>query len=298
MASDNTFLAAALAAAEHGWHVFPVRPGDKRPAVSDWENRATVDPARIERCWTSGPYNIGIACGPSGLAVVDLDTPKPGNDTPPERWRVDGVHDGADVFALVCERDGAGDWPVDTYTVDTPRGGTHLYYAHPDAEPLLRNTSGDAGNGLGWLIDTRAHGGYVLGAGSVVNGRPYAVAHDTGVMPLPGWLAARLAPAPLPAQEPVTVSLGTGRRAAYLEAAIARNVDAVRTATAGGRNRTLYIAAIALGQLVAGRELSVYDAGGALRAAALAAGLTRAETDRAIRSGFRAGANRPRSVTA
>ena len=49
---------------------------------------------------------------------------------------------------------------------------------------------GVVGNGLGWLIDTRAHGGYVLGAGSIVNGRPYAALLDTYVAALPGWLAA------------------------------------------------------------------------------------------------------------
>ncbi|MEJ8643609.1 bifunctional DNA primase/polymerase [Streptomyces sp. MS1.HAVA.3] len=34
-----------------GMHVFPLRPNDKRPAVDRWEQRATLDPDRIRRCW-------------------------------------------------------------------------------------------------------------------------------------------------------------------------------------------------------------------------------------------------------
>ncbi len=64
-----------------------------------------------------------------------------------------------------------------TYTVGTGSSGTHLYYRHPPIGPELRNTTGERG-GLGWKVDTRAHGGYVVAAGSTVAGRPYAVALD------------------------------------------------------------------------------------------------------------------------
>ena len=77
MTKPNPLLSAALDYAARGWHVFPLRPGQKRPALqSDWEGRATTDPDRIRGCWEHDDYNIGIACGPSGLVVVDLDTPK------------------------------------------------------------------------------------------------------------------------------------------------------------------------------------------------------------------------------
>ncbi|WOT34269.1 bifunctional DNA primase/polymerase [Streptomyces coeruleorubidus] len=75
-------LTAALDAASRGWHVFPLIPGAKRPAIRDWETRATTDRERISRCWTHAAYNVGIATGPSGLIVVDLDTPKGPDDTP------------------------------------------------------------------------------------------------------------------------------------------------------------------------------------------------------------------------
>ena len=85
-------LNAARWCADRGWHVFPLRPGDKRPAFpghkaedctgtdlrcrgghQGWEPRATTDPGRIGRAWARTPYNIGLACGPSGLLVIDLD---------------------------------------------------------------------------------------------------------------------------------------------------------------------------------------------------------------------------------
>ena len=80
---DNPLLGWALYLAAMGWHVFPLAPMTKRqPAVKDWENRATTDPDRIRRCWAADRWNIGIATGPSGLVVVDLDMPKDGDTGP------------------------------------------------------------------------------------------------------------------------------------------------------------------------------------------------------------------------
>nr|WP_328853386.1 bifunctional DNA primase/polymerase [Micromonospora globbae] len=279
----SDLLAAALAHAERGWHIFPLRPDDKRPAVRDWQARATTDPARVRRCWSAGPYGIGVACGPSALVVVDLDTPK----SPAE-----GGRDGLAVLADLAANHGARIAP--TYTVTTGRGGTHLYYRHPATGPALRNTAGT----LGPMVDTRAHGGYVVAAGSTVAGRPYTVDLDTDPAPLPAWLAALLTPAPLPPQRPVVVDLGTGRRAAYLDAAIRRQVAEVTGAAPGGRNHALYRSAVALGQLVAGGALAEDDATAVLTDAAHTAGLRPVETARTIASGLRAGARRPRTVAA
>jgi hypothetical protein len=111
----RVLLAAALAYAERGWHVFPLRPGSKQPALHGgdrcprtglcrdghlgWEQRATTDPARIHTCWTHGPaWNLAIACGPSDLVVIDLDAPK-GAVLPPPEWVGQGIRDGKGVFA-------------------------------------------------------------------------------------------------------------------------------------------------------------------------------------------------------
>jgi hypothetical protein len=266
--------AAALDAAARGWHVFPVRPGDKRPAYPDhtedrcngtdprcrnghqgWEPRATTDPGRIRRAWSSAAYNVGIATGPSGLVVIDLDVPKPGEE-PPGRWAVPGVTDGADALAVLCEEHGEP-MPFETFMVRTRRGGMHLYFEAP-AGTVLRNTRGETGGGLGWMIDTRAHGGFVVGAGSFVDlpdgtGR-YEVIYDRPPAPLPAWLASLLNPAhrrPVPVGC-VPAPAGTVTDLpSYAETALRAEVERVVTSPDHGHNWALNKAAFNLGRRVA-----------------------------------------------
>ncbi|WP_406316567.1 bifunctional DNA primase/polymerase [Streptomyces sp. NBC_00118] len=290
-------LPAALDAAARGWHVFPLIPGGKRPAISDWGSRATTDRERITRCWTRAPHNVGVATGPSGLVVIDLDKPKHPDDKPPANWAEHGVTEGSDVLALLCERHGQP-LPVDTYTVRTWSGGTHLYFTAPEGEPL-RNTAGDSPRGLGWKVDIRAVGGLVVGAGSTFSGRVYETVHSAPVAPLPGWLAELLRPAPLPPQKPITVALAAhDRRTAFVRSAVNGEVARVTGSGPGQHNNALYIASVALGQLVAGGELDEHDVNEWLLAAALSVGQGEGEARRTIASGLRAGANRPRRVAA
>jgi hypothetical protein len=181
--------------------------------------------------------------------------------------------------------------------VRTWSGGTHLYFTAPEGEPL-RNTSGDKGNELGWKIDTRAHGGYVVAPGSTFADHPNETVRDAPVAPLPGWLAELLRPAPLPPQTPITVALTTDRRGKWLRAAVNGELERVSRAVEGERNKTLYIAAVALGQLVAGGELGEAEVTEWLCAAALNIGQGEREARRTIASGLRAGAHRPRTVAA
>ncbi len=294
----NTALTAALTAARRGWHVFPLIPNDKRPAIDRWEARATTDETRIVRCWSAGPYGVGIACGPSRLVVVDLDQPKP-RQTPPSTWQRPGITCGADVLAAVCD-DAGHAYPADTHTVITGRGGEHLYFAAPDGV-ALRNTQGERG-GLGWLIDTRGAGGYVVAAGSTAAGRRYRTAHDITPAPLPQWLTHALTPKPIPAAPAAPLQLATARRSAYLAAAIRAEMRRVTSAPEGDRNRALYIAATALGQLAAGGALTDADVRAVLLDAAAsqitAGAYTAREADKTIASGLKAGAKRPRTVAA
>lgn len=281
-------LALALGYAARGWRVFPVSVGRKKPpAVKDWENRATTDPERITRAWTTALYNVGIACGPSKLVVIDLDMPKPG-ETPPAAYRQPGVNGGADVLAMLCE---ALDQPFPaTYAVRTASGGLHLYFTAPAGVPL-HNTA----KRLGWLIDTRASGGYAVAAGSIVNGRPYEVICECDPEPLPAWLTERLAdPAPPPPRPAETAPTGTG--AGYAAAALRGELDRVLAAQPGQRNHTLNQAAFALGQLVAAGLLTRALVEDALTLAGHDIGLTTRECAATIRSGLDGGERKPRTA--
>ncbi|MDE3724765.1 bifunctional DNA primase/polymerase [Nocardiopsis sp. N85] len=307
----------ALAAARRGWPVFPLTPNSKKPPlVRDWEKAATTEPDRIRAWWRQWPNaNYGIATGPAGLVVVDLDVPKPGQ-APPSKWALPGVREGADVLAVLAEQ-ATEPLPLDTFTVRTRRGGTHLYFTHPDG-PRLGNTSGDQGAGLGWLIDTRAHGGYVVGPGCPVtapdgNGT-YEVTHREDPEPLPWWIHRRLlrrpdSPDRLTTRANTTPGPVTGdlsgvltddrRRAAYARAAIKGELARVRDALPGTRNENLYIAAVSLGQLAREGLLDAVWVADALRNAAQEANAAGdpnpvREIDATIRSGLAKGLREPR----
>ncbi|KIZ17365.1 bifunctional DNA primase/polymerase [Streptomyces natalensis] len=249
----TALLSAALTAAERGWPVFPLRPGDKRPALHGearcphtgpcteghrkWEQRATTNPDRIRAAWSTGPYNIAIATGPAGLVVVDLDVPKNNTKDAPS---------GATTFQALCER--AGQPMPTTYTVRTPSGGGHLYFTAPPGA-RLPNTAG----ALGPRIDTRAGGGYVVAPTSTTPTGTYDVLDNAPAAPLPQWLLSALAPRSRPAPArfaPITVSASR-----YADAAFNNEVRAVATAAEGTRNATLLRAARALGRLVASGDL-------------------------------------------
>jgi hypothetical protein len=248
-AHPAALLDAALCLAEAGMHVFPLKPGTKVPALHQgWEERASTNPDKIRGCWSRGPYNIGVACGPSGLLVVDCDTPKPGTPPAPAPFNVPGVNEGADVLAMLAERY-AEPFPWHAYTVTTGRGGLHLYFRQPEGDPL-RNTAGK----LGWLIDTRGAGGYVVGPGSVVDGNPYRGAGEAVPAPLPGWLA-RLLTAPkqrheAPTRPPNRPSSGLRQPGAYAAKVLREELATILAATPGTRNDTLNRVAFNLGRHV------------------------------------------------
>ncbi|MFJ8585212.1 bifunctional DNA primase/polymerase [Streptomyces sp. NPDC093595] len=288
-------LRAALAAAERGWPVFPLRPGDKRPAGHPErdcprtgrcaeghrtpEQRATLDPGRIAACWQAAPYNVGIATGPAQLMVVDLDIPKDDTDTAPTEWA--GMADGLDVFAALCERAGER-LPTETYTVRTRRGGQHLYFTAPEGK-RLRSTGGT----LGWKVDTRAWGGYVVAAGSTVGGVPYEIIHDAPVAPLPAWLSDLLITKPAPAPMPLAELAARMRNAtAYSTTAMRGELEKVLSAREGGRNRSVYFAAYALARLVRTGDLTEAAVISELMGAGQSIGLPASECRTAIRSGL------------
>lgn len=74
MNTENRLLKAALWYARNAYYVFPVS-ADKKPLLFDWPHEATTDGGKIEGWWTKWPDAcIGVACGPSQLLFLDLDT--------------------------------------------------------------------------------------------------------------------------------------------------------------------------------------------------------------------------------
>ena len=273
-------LWSALAAADAGWHVFPCAPGAKRPALREnWQDLATTDAGRIRAWWARQPYNIGIACGPSGLVVLDLDVDL-----------TDGPVSGADALERLCRANGQR-YPAGTYTVDTPSGGSHLYFTAPPTP--VRNSAGR----LGPLIDVRADGGYVIGDGSWIGRLGYVARGDflPLALPLPAWIARllRQEPASPEVTRPLPALDRTQARA-YALAAFREETRRVAEARVGTRNDTLNRAAFSLGQLVAAGLIPPLPVMTGLAGAAARAGLPDDEARRTIRSGMAAGARKPR----
>ncbi|MFF6858472.1 bifunctional DNA primase/polymerase [Streptomyces bacillaris] len=280
---NTHLLDAALDAAERGWHVFPLRPRDKRPALHGetacprtgdcagghrkWEQRATTDPDRIRAAWSTDTFNVGVATGPSGLVVVDLDPVKAKDPK--------GTPDGATSLQALCER--AGRTVPATYRTRTASGGHHLYFTAPPGARL-----GNSAGKLGKHIDTRAHGGYVVAPGSTLPHGTYEVVDPTEPVPLPEWLYALLTPrqsSPALTAAPVPV-----RASRYAAAALRAETAAVAGAGEGSRNWTLVRAARALGRFIPSGDLDRREVEQALNSAGLAAGLRENECRKAVAS--------------
>ncbi|WP_405132927.1 bifunctional DNA primase/polymerase [Nocardia sp. NBC_01388] len=278
--SSNRFLGAALAAAARGWSVFPLQPHSKIPAIKNWPQEATTDETRIKEFWPpKSRKNVGIATGPSGLHVIDLDTHH-GLDGPAALYRL-ATQTGARATLL-------------TYSVATPNNGRHLYYQVPDGLHLP-NTAGLIAPG----IDSRGHGGYVLAAGSQTGDGNYRVLTPRPPSELPPWLLRLLTPpqSHAPAANPGAPLSHPG---AYLRAIVDAETRKVTAAVHGTRNTALFWAAFRLGRLVGGGELDqrlVHD--GLAAAAAVHIGhyqFTARELERTITSGLTIGARRPRHL--
>lgn len=271
---------------ERGLAVFPIPAGSRIPILKNWPNRCTSDLDVLRRYWREGD-NIGVGCKASNVVGVDLD-------------RNHSDADGVETFASLCEVHGRP-WP-DTFTVQTPRGGQHLYYWAP-AGRSFGNTTSRIGPG----IDTRGPGrnnggGYLIGPGSVVGGKPYAVVKDISIRILPEWLTDLLDP-PQQAVKPMGPPPAVDNR--YVAAALQGEVQRILDTPKGGpgvpgRNDQLNRSAYALGQLVGAYLLGQVTAETALRAAADAVGLIDEDgirqVEATIASGLTAGLRKPRYI--
>jgi hypothetical protein len=182
----NELGAAAVAYAERGWHVFPVAPRGKVPVTKRRMLDASLDEGLVAAWWEQRlQANIGVACGPSGLVVVDLDGEE-------------AVRGWADLVA----RHGGHERTL----VARTGKGFHLYFAGEG-----RSSAGR----IGPRIDTRGAGGYVIAPPSVHgSGAVYQWIDATlDPVPVPDWLTEAL--------ERGGISLHPLFTQAYLEASAA-----------------------------------------------------------------------------
>lgn len=283
-----TLLPWALKAQARGLHIFPVARNQKIPhhLAGEWGKTATNDFNLITHFWTHlDPHaNIGVACKPSELLVVDLDTAKEPGKLAKTPWSylhdVYGIYvSGEEVFdEMVFKLADGNHEAYGTYTVKTPSGGTHLYYQWPTHWPRISQASPVKG-----VVDVRGNGGqwggYVLGEGSVVNGATYRTAGTMrGVILPPEWIRVLVAERP---QAPKVRRPGGIRQPGALS--WSGLVDSVRNAGEGNRNNALLWAARSMYSDGA-KEAEAQEV---LGAAARDAGLYDFEIERTIASAYR-----------
>lgn len=333
----QTAADAALWLAVHrGWHVLPLNYGTKRPfggcaacraehadhtpqtcpclargngALCHGVWAATTDPAVIARWaqrWHTSVWAVHL--GVSGLLAVDLDT-RPG---PPPREPLNGLAwpqdepppaDGLDTYATLAALSG-GMVGTDTFTTDTPSGGLHLLHT---TEPLRWKGSHGAPRagddtvrtGLGWQIDIKAYGGYVVLPGSTSNAGLYRRSSSTTMpRPMDTWLAAALTRT---GHDRTTTALAVGRPAPavpVVAGALSREARfaaaALRSACAelaamepnSGRNRKLFRSTTRLAGMAQAGWIDRTVVETALADAARHAALPAAEIRYVLASGF------------
>lgn len=166
--SANAMLHAALWYAELGYPVFPCASGRKAPLTEHGLLEASTDAEQITQWWTQHP-SANIAIRTEGLVVVDVD--------------------GAENAWLADDPDKLADLDVAPLSI-TPRGGRQYFFHQPERR-AWRNTA----SRIAPRVDTRANGGYVLVAPSVVDAKPYRweAERELGVAPPrlpepPEWL--------------------------------------------------------------------------------------------------------------
>jgi len=196
--------AAALTLAAQGFSVFPVDhpwwakcrgahgsaacdgKRGKHPTVP-WSTRATTDPAAVNRMFGEGRFNIGIACGPSGLLVVDQDGPR------------DLEVFAADIGVVI----------PNTRRSRTGRG-THVLFHQDHSRQPVGNAEGRLG---GYDVNIRGNGGFIVGPGSMhQDGEHYAFLNPTTpICVAPEWLIEAVTASPASPRAPLA---GVGGAAA------------------------------------------------------------------------------------
>ncbi|MEV4708198.1 bifunctional DNA primase/polymerase [Actinoplanes sp. NPDC049316] len=251
-------------------------PG-KHPRVRRGLHDASRQPQVIRSWWLRWPHaNIGLVTG-TVLDVCDIDTNA-------------GLRVVLDLLDVVRP---AG-------PLIRTGSGWHLWYAAGGLPSRVAVLPG---------VDWRGRGGLVVAPPSLHHTRTrYTFQQPWKPGDLPGCppqLRTLVLPAPPPSVSPPSVPIADLDR--YVQAALDGEAERVRRAprpvisggrriSGGGRNDALNRAAFRLGQLAATTALDEAAVRRELTEAALSTGLGRAEVQRTLSSGWRAGLRHPRRL--
>ncbi|MDG4858286.1 bifunctional DNA primase/polymerase, partial [Streptomyces sp. T-3] len=201
-------LATARWCASRGWPVHPLAAGRKTPAGNCEACResghthqgcgcaaegrwchgfhaATLDAGRIEQWWGRSPaLGVGVACGPAGLVVIDVDAHHqqlPDRDrllpgiTISEDVDLTGLASGFHTLAVLAALRGVTSPAADesTLRVRTPSGGLHVWYRARPGHRWHCSAGSSNGRALAWQVDVRAHGGYIVAPGTTTRDGTY-----------------------------------------------------------------------------------------------------------------------------
>jgi hypothetical protein len=292
MTGDHN-LAVALRLAAVGLHVFPCRSDNKRPAIADWDENSTTDPARIRAWWrVRHGALVGLDLRKCGLVVIDAD--RHGGPDGVAAWEALVREHGADLSRQPMAR--------------TPSDGLHIYFIQPD-DDSLGNREGSLPKG----INIRGAGGYVIAPYCVraegtfyepIAGSPDLIEafRAKAIPPIPKWLVDLIRAEPVtPATATIlrpNFSKASGNRCrAYAQAALQGQIIAVSATPSGGRNIALNSAAFRLGRMLAREWIGRSDIEQGLRFAAQECGLIADDGEHSvnatIQSGLCAGLTKP-----
>ena len=258
--STSMLAAAALEQAACGWPVFPCHPQTKKPLTEHGFKDASTDPRLVASWWRRWPSAmIGVPTGPAINAwVLDVDDP--------------------------AAFEACSDIPIPATRRATTGKGYHLYFRWDPRAPIINAQRTVKGWGIPGLpgADVRGEGGYVIVPPSLhPSGSSYMWATDEEPSEAPDELVTlvrsrgKVEPVvdPEPATEVVRKPLAAAPGdvdTAYGLAALKQECDLVGLAPAGAQEGTLNGAALKIGSLVGGAELSMRTATSALIAAGLA----------------------------
>jgi AAA domain-containing protein/bifunctional DNA primase/polymerase-like protein len=261
---------------------------DKKPAISEWQAKATSEAALIKAWWAQFPNALpAIELGRAGLVVIDLD-------------RHPGSPDGVTAFKALRNGQALPPQPA----TRTASNGYHLIFRQPsNGEPPLGNGRGNLPLGC----DVRGRGGWIVAPGAscehgtwrAVKDRPsLASAYKSGSIPeLPQWLRDIIRPQR--AKHSAAPSLGDigKRERIYAERALTNAANKVAGSQRGSRNTELNNAAFCIGTLIARGWIGAATVEGRLHDAAAACGLLADDGERAarctIKSAIAAGLKQP-----